>query len=106
METVGIDRAAFSLLATEKALVRRLGHRYRNIREIEDETDAPRETFFSQLSRLEIRDKEARRNAGKSIGGELCQIQPDPETGMPGDLGLRTIPGPTMLMQDNQHRQI
>jgi hypothetical protein len=30
----------------------------------------------------------------------------DPETGMPGGLGLGTISGLTLLMQDNKDRQM
>jgi hypothetical protein len=53
LETRGFDRAAFSLLATENAVEKKLGHRYREVREMEDEPGAPRETFFSRVSRLE-----------------------------------------------------
>jgi len=53
LETHGFDRAAFSLLANEDAVERKLGRRYRRIEEMEDEPEAPRETFFSRVSRLE-----------------------------------------------------
>lgn len=53
LETHGFDRAALSVLATEEAVQAKLGHRYSNVREMEDEPDAPRETFFSRVSRLE-----------------------------------------------------
>ncbi len=53
LETRGFDRAAFSVLASEDAVASRLGHRYRQVKEIEDEPAAPRETFFSHVSRLE-----------------------------------------------------
>jgi hypothetical protein len=53
LETRGFDRAAFSILAGEDAVASRLGHRYRQVKEIEDEPAAPRETFFSHVSRLE-----------------------------------------------------
>ena len=53
LETHGFDRAAFSLLAEEAAVERKLGHRYRRVAEMEDEPDAPRETFFSKVSRAE-----------------------------------------------------
>ncbi len=53
LETHGFDRAAFSLLASEHAVERQLGRRYRRIEEMEDESAAPRETFFSKVSRLE-----------------------------------------------------
>ena len=39
-------------------------------------------------------------------GESYARIQSDPETGMPGGLGLGTISGLTMLMQDNKDRQM
>jgi Fe-S oxidoreductase len=53
LETRGFDRAAFSLLASEEAVERKLGHRYRRVKEVEDDPGAPRGTFFSLISRLE-----------------------------------------------------
>lgn len=53
LETHGFDRAAFSVLADEAAVERKLGHRYQRVTEMEDEPRAPRETFFSRISRLE-----------------------------------------------------
>jgi len=53
LQTRGFDRAAFSLLAGEAAVAEKLGHRYRQVREVEDDPKAPRETFFSRVSRLE-----------------------------------------------------
>jgi hypothetical protein len=53
LETRGFDRAAFSLLASEKAVAQRLGHRYRRVRDTEDDPKVPRDTFFSRVSRLE-----------------------------------------------------
>jgi hypothetical protein len=53
LETHGFDRAAFSLLADEATVERKLGHRYRRVAEMEDLAAAPRETFFSRVSRLE-----------------------------------------------------
>lgn len=53
LETHGFDRAAFSLLADEATVERKLGHRYRRVAEMEDEPAAPRETFFSRVSRVE-----------------------------------------------------
>ena len=35
-----------------------------------------------------------------------AKIQPDPETGMPSGLGLGTISGLSLLMQDNRDRQM
>lgn len=53
LETRGFDRAAFSLLASEKAVEQKLGHRYRQVKDVEDNPGVPRETFFSRISRLE-----------------------------------------------------
>jgi hypothetical protein len=53
LETHGFDRAAFSVLASEHAVERKLGQRYRRIEEMEDNPKAPRETFFSRVSQLE-----------------------------------------------------
>jgi hypothetical protein len=53
LETHGFDRAAFSLLADEATVERKLGHRYRRVAEMEDEPAAPRDTFFSKVSRVE-----------------------------------------------------
>jgi hypothetical protein len=53
LETQGFDRAAFSVLATEHTVARTLGHRYQQVREMEDDPLVPRETFFSSMSRLE-----------------------------------------------------
>lgn len=53
LETRGFDRAAFSLLANERAVEEKLGHRYQNVKEVEDDPNVPRATFFSRISRLE-----------------------------------------------------
>ena len=54
LQTRGFDRAAFSLLASEAAVAEKLGHRYQKVRDVEDDPKAPRETFFSRISRLEV----------------------------------------------------
>lgn len=53
LKTRGFDRAAFSLLASEAAVAEKLGHRYQQVREVEDDPKVPRDTFFSRASRLE-----------------------------------------------------
>ncbi len=53
LETRGFDRAAFSLLASEDAVAQKLGHRFQQVTEVEDDPAVPRETFFSRASRLE-----------------------------------------------------
>ena len=42
----------------------------------------------------------------KVAGASYSKILPDPETGMPGGLGLGTITGLTLLMQGNKDRLI
>jgi len=53
LQTQGFDRAAFSLLASEDAVADKLGHRYEQVKEVEDDPKAPRQTFYSRVSRLE-----------------------------------------------------
>lgn len=53
LETRGFDRAAFSLLASEDTVARKLGHHYQKVGDVEDDPRVPRETFFSRVSRLE-----------------------------------------------------
>ncbi len=53
LESRGFDRAAFSLLADEVSVESELGHRYQRVAEMEDNPAAPRETFFTRISRLE-----------------------------------------------------
>jgi hypothetical protein len=53
LETHGFDRAALSVLASEHAAERTLGHRFRRVEEMEDEPKAPRATFFSRVSQVE-----------------------------------------------------
>lgn len=53
LESQGFDRAAFSVLATEETVNSALGHRYTQVKEVEDDPRVPRETFFSRMSRLE-----------------------------------------------------
>ena len=53
LETRGFDRAAFSVLASEEAVAKKLGHRYQKVQQVEDDPKAPRRTFFSRISQLE-----------------------------------------------------
>jgi hypothetical protein len=53
LETHGFDRAAFSVLASEEAVARKLGQRYERVKDMEDDPKAPRATFFSHISQLE-----------------------------------------------------
>lgn len=49
----GFDSDAFSLLASEDAVEKSLGHRYRTVKAVEDLPSVPRDTFFSRIARLE-----------------------------------------------------
>ncbi len=40
-------------MASEEAVKQKLGHRYQQVKEVEDNPDVPRQTFFSRVSRLE-----------------------------------------------------
>jgi hypothetical protein len=53
LETRGFDRAAFSVLAGEDVVEQKMSHRYQRIKEVEDDLNVPRATFFSRISRLE-----------------------------------------------------
>ena len=39
--------------SSEQAVEEKLGHRYQNVKEVEDDPSVPRATFFSRISRLE-----------------------------------------------------
>ena len=52
---------------------------------------------------------EAKKPAGKwekLTGASYADVVADEETGVPSGLGLDTIPGFRMLMQDNKDRQV
>ncbi len=53
LQTHGFDRAEFSVLASEDAVEKKLGHRYQRVKDIEELPRVPRDTFFSRISRLE-----------------------------------------------------
>lgn len=46
----GFDRLEISLLASERAVEQKLGHRYRKVAELEDDPRAPRHAYVSQES--------------------------------------------------------
>jgi hypothetical protein len=48
--SAGFDRADLSLLASEHAVVEKLGHRYRKVAELEDDTAIPRQAYVSPES--------------------------------------------------------
>jgi hypothetical protein len=70
---------------------------------------APHPAIVRLVLKATVASVEIKKPAGKweKVSGESYpRIQPDPETGMPGSLGLGTISGLTLLMQDNKDRQM
>lgn len=53
MLVAGFDRSSMSLLASERAVSEKLGHRYRKIDEIEDDLTVPRIAYVGSDSRIE-----------------------------------------------------
>jgi hypothetical protein len=50
LQSSGFDRAELSLLASEKAVEEKLGHRYRKVTELEDDPSVPRTHYVSEAS--------------------------------------------------------
>jgi hypothetical protein len=70
---------------------------------------APHPAIVRLVLKATVAAVEIKKPAGKweKVSGEsYAKIQPDPETGMPGALGLGTISGLSLLMQDNRDRQM
>ena len=70
---------------------------------------APHPAIVRLVLKATVASVEIKKPAGKweKVSSEsYSKIQPDPETGMPGSLGLGTISGLTLLMQDNKDRQL
>jgi hypothetical protein len=70
---------------------------------------APHPAIVRLVLKATVASVEIKKPAGKweKVSGECyAKIQADPESGMPGGLGLGTISGLTMLMQDNKDRQM
>jgi hypothetical protein len=70
---------------------------------------APKEAIVRMVLKATVVHLEAKKPAGKweKISGQSYEkIIPDEESGLPGGLGLETIPGFRMLMQDNRDRQV
>ena len=69
----------------------------------------PKEAIVRMVFKATVVNLEVKKPAGKweKVSGEsYAKIEADPETGMPGSLGLSTISGLTLLMQDNKDRQM
>jgi hypothetical protein len=70
---------------------------------------APHPAIVRLVLKATVASVEIKKPAGKweKVSGEsYSKIEADPETGMPGGLGLGTISGLTLLMQANKDRQM
>ena len=70
---------------------------------------SPKEAVVRLVLKATVVHVEAKKPAGKweKLGGEsYAKIVADEETGVPSGLGLETIPGFRMLMQENRDRQV
>lgn len=68
---------------------------------------SPKEAIVRLVLKATVVSVEVKKPAGKweKIAGEAyAKVVADPDTGIPGGLGLTSIPGFTMLMQDNKDR--
>ena len=68
---------------------------------------SPKEAIVRLVFKSTVVNVEVKKPTGKweKVSGEVyAKVVADPDTGMPGGLGLTSIPGFTMLMQDNRDR--
>ena len=69
----------------------------------------PHPAIVRLVLKATVASLEIKKPAGKweKISTEsYSRIDADPETGLPGGLGLATLPGLSRLMQDNKDRQV
>ncbi len=69
----------------------------------------PKEAIVRMVLKATVVHVEAKKPAGKweKLSGESYpKVIADEESGIPGGLGLETIPGFRMLMQENRDRQV
>ncbi len=69
----------------------------------------PKEAIVRMVLKATVVHVEAKKPAGKweKLSGEsYAKVVADEESGIPGGLGLETIPGFRMLMQENRDRQV
>jgi hypothetical protein len=69
----------------------------------------PKEAIVRMILKATVVHIEAKKPAGKwekLTGQSYGSVVADEETGVPSGLGLETIPGFRMLMQDNKDRQV
>ena len=70
---------------------------------------SPKEAIVRMVLKATVVNLEVKKPAGKweKVSGQsYTKVQPDPDTGLPLGLGLDTIPGFTMLMQENRDRMV
>ncbi len=70
---------------------------------------APKEAIVRLVMKATVVHVEAKKPAGKwekLSGASYKDVVPDEETGVPGGLGLDTIPGFRRLMEENKDRQV
>ena len=70
---------------------------------------APHPAIVRLVLKATVASLEIKKPAGKwdkIASASYSKITPDPETGMPDNLGLGTISGITLLMRDNKDRQV
>src|SRR5487761_2514326 len=68
---------------------------------------APKEAIVRMVFKATVVNVEVKKPAGKwekMSGSAYAKVVADPDTGMPQELGLTSIPGFTMLMRDNKDR--
>lgn len=68
----------------------------------------PHPAIVRLVLKATVASVEIKKPAGKweKVSGEsYARIEADPDTGMPGELGLGTISGLSLLMQDNKDRK-
>ncbi len=69
----------------------------------------PKEAIVRMVMKATVVNLEVKKPAGKwekVAGAAYAAVEADAETGLPRGLGLDTIPGFTMLMQDNKDRMV
>ena len=70
---------------------------------------SPKEAIVRMVLKATVVHVEAKKPAGKwekLSGASYGDVVADEESGVPGGLGLDTIPGFRMLMQENRDRQV
>lgn len=70
---------------------------------------APHPAIVRLVLKATVASVEIKKPAGKweKVSGEsYAKITPDPDTGIPGGLGLTTISGITNLMRENKDRMV